>query len=121
MTRAKKATARRKVRAATQEQRNAVKFEAPLLGDNETWALTFLPRVRMAMLFLKDDKGCGEKMASFVKLDLASEVMEGWEDTKAHLEDLAALCDIALSRGFIELERLGYSHPPLPCPQRQLS
>ena len=48
--------------AATQAQRNSLTFKAvePLFDwDNETWALTFLPRIRLASALLNnDERGC---------------------------------------------------------------
>jgi len=41
-------------------------------------------------------------------------MLEGWCETKKHLECLIKVCDVALNRSFLVLERLGYGpdNPP---------
>jgi hypothetical protein len=86
--------------------------------DNETWALTWLPRIRLATLLLNRDDVEGEKtMAGIVEDGLAPDLMEGWLKTAKHLEALVETCDAAMTRGYLLLERLGYT-PDNPPPDR---
>jgi hypothetical protein len=69
------AKAKSKSTPATQQQRNSMKFKpigALFDWDNETWALTFLPRIRLASAFLNnDERSLEEIMADCVKGGLA--------------------------------------------------
>jgi hypothetical protein len=108
----------RKGPPATQEQRNAIAFGAmdvEFNWSNEEWALTFLPRIRMAALYVNGDRTkCAEIMAGVVQDGLAPDMLDGWCKTKAHLQELFEICEIALKRGFLVLEQLGYgpNNPP---------
>jgi hypothetical protein len=101
-----------------QAQRNSLTFnpvETLFDWDNETWALTFLPRIRLASALLNnDERGCEKIMADCVRGGLAPDMLEGWCETKKHLECLIKVCDVALNRSFLVLERLGYGpdNPP---------
>ena len=79
--------ARRKVKtsaelAATLEARKAIAFKAlkaKFDWTNDDWVMTFLPRIRMAVLFLQRDReGCEDLMGKIVKEGLAPDMMEGW-------------------------------------------
>jgi hypothetical protein len=112
------AKAKSKSTPATQQQRSSMKFKpigALFDWDNETWALTFLPRIRLASAILNnDERSLEEIMADCAKGGLAPDMLEGWCETKKHLKLLVETCDIALARSFLVLERLGYGpdNPP---------
>ena len=113
-----KTSRRAKKMPATPEQRKAMTFPALKVSfehTNDDWAITYLPRVRLATLILQRDDMVLEKlMAGFVKDGLAPEMMDGLCMTKEHLKSLVELCDVALARSFCVLERLGYNpdNPP---------
>ena len=102
----------KKMSAATPEQRKEMTFAAvnlPFNWTNDDWGLTFLPRVRVATLSLqRDDKALENFMAGIVKDGMAPELLDGWICTRDHLKGLVEVCDVALKRSFIVLERLGY-------------
>jgi hypothetical protein len=102
----------KKMSAATPEQRKAMTFAAvnlPFNWTNDDWGLTFLPRVRVATISLqRDDKALEKFMADIVKDGMAPELLDGWIRTRDHLKGLAEVCNVALQRSFIVLERLGY-------------
>jgi hypothetical protein len=102
----------KKMSAATPEQRKAMTFASvnlPFNWTNDDWGLTFLPRVRAATLSLqRDDKALEKFMADIVKDGMAPELLDGWILTRDHLKCLVEVCDVALKRSFIVLERLGY-------------
>jgi hypothetical protein len=103
-------------RAATQAERDTLRFKAIETNFNWTdqeWARAWLPGVRLAARLLADDDVALK--ASIVRLGgavptLLNELCE----TKEHLLALAEMVGIALSRTFVTLERLGYSpeNPP---------
>jgi hypothetical protein len=104
--------------AATPAERAAMTFpaiNATFNWSNDDWALTFLPQVRVATIFLqRDDKELEKLMVDFVKQGIVPEVLEGWCKTKRHLEALIELINSASIRSYLVLERLGYSpdNPP---------
>ena len=76
----------KKMPAATPEQRKAMTFPALKVSfehTNDDWAITYLPRVRLATLILQRDDMVLEKlMAGFVKDGLAPDMMDGLCMTK---------------------------------------
>ena len=109
---------RAKVAAATQEQRDAMRFErikAHFDWTNDDWSNTWLPWVRAAAMYVEsDDAELKQLMADFVKSGEAPSMLEGLSELKAHLGALVKLSDVALNRSFLVLEQLGYSpeNPP---------
>jgi hypothetical protein len=109
---------KRGAEAATQEQRNAMRFEKIKLHfdwTNEDWAAAWLPWVRLAAAQVElDDVKLERLMAGLVKDGEAPNLLEGWSRLKAHLQAVVKLSDVALDRSFLVLERLGYSPDNLP-------
>jgi len=110
--------------AATQEQRDAMRFKrikARFDWTNEDWANTWLPWVRLAAVTIEaDDAELKEIMADAVKTGKVPNTLDGWCELKAHLHGLVKLSDIALNRSFLVLERLGYS-PENPPPETKVN
>ncbi len=109
---------KRATQAATQEERDAIRFaaiKARFDWSNEEWAETWLPWIRLAAALLEtDDVKLKEIFAAHVKEGEAPNILEGWTRTKAHMLGLANLADVAMGRAFLVLERLGYSPDNLP-------
>jgi hypothetical protein len=104
---------RPKVQPATQEERDALRFEA-IKADfnwtNDDWGTTWLPWVRISAVTVNnDDVTLKDLMQQFVATGEASNVLEGLTRTKMQLKALHKLVDAALSRSLLVLERLGYS------------
>ncbi|MBR0693245.1 hypothetical protein [Bradyrhizobium lablabi] len=104
--------------SATQAERDGLKF-APIYLEfkwtNEDWALAHLPTVRAVTMMLREDSdGLQERFGKLAAQGAAPQILEGLTLTKDHLMALAEACDIALTRSFLVLERLGYSpdNPP---------
>lgn len=107
--------------AATQAERDALSFEAidaPFKWSNEDWSRAHLPWLRMASAFIQEDAGVMQ--ARFAEL-APHGVLPGALDmmcaTRQHLLDCAQIIDVAVTRSFLVLERLGYSpeNPPPDC------
>src|SRR5438105_14807043 len=99
----------RRKQPATPEQRNAMTFEPLNIKfdlSNDEWVEANLPQIRIALN--SDDKELQEKMVRLVRAGTVPEMLEMWCKTKKRLQALAKLCDIALHRSFMVLERLGY-------------
>lgn len=98
---------------------NPIKFEGiefPFNFTNEEWALANLTWVRAASLLVRDDdREMASKMESMVRAGLVPDLLDNIAETKDHLATIVKLLDVALSRSFVVLERLGYS-PDLPPP-----
>jgi hypothetical protein len=104
--------------AATQAERDAIQFEAikaEFNWQNDEWAATFLPFVRIAAVVVRGDrKKTLEFMREAAQSGDAPNFLEGLTRTKLHLEALHKLLDTALMRSYLTLEQLGYSpdNPP---------
>jgi len=103
---------------AKQAERDAITFEAvpaQFNWTNEDWGLTFLPRVRMATVALqRDPAGLSDLLSNLNREGLTPDMLDGWCETKAHLEALVKTIDTALVCSYLVLERLGYSPDNLP-------
>jgi len=103
---------------ATQAERDAMSFEPiPIKFNwtNENWALAHLPKVRLASVLLAETpEGLQEKFEHITKANMAPELLEGLCEAKQQFTDMAKLLDVAISRSFLVLERLGYGpdNPP---------
>jgi hypothetical protein len=104
---------RKASKSATPAERATLTFpaiNAQFNWNNESWAETYLPHIRVAVLTLRrDDKELEKLMAHFAKDGVVPEMLEAYCLTKKHLEHLIELLDAALNRSFLVLERLGYS------------
>jgi hypothetical protein len=107
-----------KDRPMTQDERNAVRFEAvhcDFNWSNEDWAATWLPWVRLAIMALHtDDKDLTEMSGDIIKNGSMPDFLEGLTRTKRHLAALVEGVNAALNRTFLAVERHGYSpeNPP---------
>ncbi|MGE3917779.1 MAG: hypothetical protein AB7F78_18960 [Hyphomicrobiaceae bacterium] len=76
---------------------------------NEKWGITWLPRVRLALVTInKSDKELYPIIAGLAKDGMIPDMMDGWIHTKNHLTALVKMIDAALSRAYLMLERDGY-------------
>ena len=110
--------------AATKAERAAVKFEAmdlPFNWTNEDWTRHHLVSVRIASrLLAMDSTELQEAMAKMVKNGAAPEMLDSMCATRDNLKALTEMLDIALTRSFLVLERLGYG-PDNPPPDNVVS
>jgi hypothetical protein len=103
---------------ATQPERDAMTFEPldlPFKWTNEDWTQKHLPWVRLASAFLQEDhSGMQERFAQLAPKGVLPGALDEMCATKQHLLDCAQILDIAVTRSFLVLERLGYSpeNPP---------
>jgi hypothetical protein len=111
-------------RPMTQEERDALEFEAIKVEfnwSNDEWAALWLPWVRVAAIYVRGDQDkLKELMADLVKEGNAPNLLEGLTRTKLHLEALYDLVQAALMRSFLMIERLGYS-PDNPPPESRVN
>jgi hypothetical protein len=108
-------------RAATQAERDAIRFSAMKIAfgwTNEKWAATWAPwlRIAAATLTFNDDE-LQDSARAMAKDGCLSDTLEGLAQTKQHMEALVEGLDAALGRLFLVTERLGYS-PENPPPER---
>lgn len=77
---------------------------------NAEWARSNLPHVRIATLLVRrDDVQLTEMVGRMVKAGVVNEMLDGFCDTKDHLQAIVQLLDAALVRTFVALERLGFT------------
>ncbi|MCS3450270.1 MULTISPECIES: hypothetical protein [Bradyrhizobium] len=104
--------------SATQEQRDAMTFDpidVKFNWSNDKWALAHLPHVRLATILLSQDHiDLQERFGAMAAEGYGPEMLEGLTTTRDHLLALAEICDVALTRCFLVVERMGYSpdNPP---------
>jgi len=96
-------------------------IELPFNHTNDEWALANLTWVRAASLLVRDDdRELTGKMDSMARAGLVPELLDNIAGTKDHLAAIVKLLDMALTRSFVALERLGYS-PDCPPPEQPMS
>ncbi|WP_158682347.1 hypothetical protein [Sphingopyxis sp. MG] len=96
-------------------------IDAPFNFTNEQWSLSNLPWVRLASRLVKDDHNeLTAKMEGMAHDGLVPDLLENIADTKNHLAALVSLLDMALTRSFVALERLGYT-PDSPPPDQAVN
>jgi len=97
-------------------QRNAMTFSA-----QEFESARFLEYVRFAVTMTnKDDREFEKAVAGLAEQGLMADLLKEWTLSRDHFKGLANLCDTAVRRSFLVMERLGYS-PYKPLPKRSLS
>lgn len=112
------ATAVQETRPATAEERAAVTWGSSKIKfdwTNEGWANNYLPYVRIGIATLeKDHRALLVAVKELADEGAMPSMMDGMCQTKQHLEGLVEGLDIAISRSFLMLERLGYTpdNPP---------
>lgn len=82
---------------------------------NDEWAIAHLPFVRIALSKLhRDDVGLQSLLTDLIKDGRVPDLLDDMIRTREHLKALAKMIDIAVTRSFLVLERLGYSpeNPP---------
>jgi len=97
-------------------QRNAMTFSA-----QEFESKRFLEYVRFAVTMTnKDDREFEKAVAGLAEQGLMVDLLKEWTQSRDHFKGLANLCDTAVRRSFLVMERLGYS-PYKPPPKRSMS
>ena len=104
---------------ATEGERDDLHFEAVANArfdwTNDEWAIAHLPFVRIALSKLhRDDVGLQSLLTDLIKDGRVPDLLDDMIRTREHLKALAKMIDIAVTRSFLVLERLGYSpeNPP---------
>jgi hypothetical protein len=107
-----------KKRPATQAERDAITFEGipiKLKWTNKEWSSAHLTHLRLASLMLQDDHVAMQKrMGALVETGLAPTLLESLCRTKEQFLHSAKVLNVAITRSFLTLERLGYGpdNPP---------
>ena len=107
-----------KGKPATQAERDAITFKPIELlfpGTNEEWALNHLPQFRLALVMLSlEPAKLKESLAALAEGGKAPDFLESLCIVKQKFADMSKFMDVAISRSFLMLERLGYSpeNPP---------
>jgi hypothetical protein len=97
-------------------QRNTMTFSA-----QEFESERFLEYVRFAVTMMnKDDRELEKAVAGLAEQGLMADLLREWTLSRDHFKGLANLCDTAVRRSFLVMERLGYS-PYRPPPKRSMS
>jgi hypothetical protein len=115
---------RRNGKLARPEQRKAAKFSGTKIQwnwNNNEWAETYLPNVRVALVLLTyDSEELQRVIYSINNEGMMPELLNAFSSTKEHFLGMVKMLDTALDRSFIVLERFGYSPDNLP-PETKLN
>lgn len=101
----------KKFRRAAQRNYSAQEFELERLLEYVRFAVTMIN---------KDDRELEKAVAGLAEQGLMADLLREWTLSSDHFKGLANLCDTAVSRSVLAMERLGYS-PDKPVPKRSLS
>ena len=102
---------------------NTVKFDAidaRFEYGNEEWALANLPKIRIASHMLqRNDIELADSISKMVTGGIVPDTLDGLIATRDHMKALAEMIDVALTRSFVVLDRLGFS-PDCPPPDKEI-
>jgi|SRR6516164_9589893 hypothetical protein len=105
----------------TKRLRRPARRNATTLSAQEFESGRFLEYVRFAVTMTnKDDKEFEKAVAGLAEHGLMADLLKEWTLSRDHFKGLATLCDTAVRRSFLAMERLGYA-PYKPLPKRSLS
>lgn len=95
-------------------------IDAKFERTNEEWALANLPKVRIASCLLqRNDVELTETISQMVNGGIVPDMLDGMVATRDHLKALVEMINVALTRSFVVLDRLGFS-PDCPPPDQEI-
>jgi hypothetical protein len=105
----------------TKKLRRAAQRNRTTSSDQEFDSERFLEYVRFAVTMTnKNDREFEKAVAGLAEQGLMADLLREWTLSRDHFKGLANLCDTAVRRSFLIMERLGYS-PYKPLPKRSFS